>query len=1437
MTTYLGEKAVGIGSIKAEIGVTGIVLHDETLVGNGNTEPLGVNTANIVSQQTLANTVSVLNTAIDAQADAIAKTRNDFDVADQNIRADMNEKDSELESMITEHAEELTTLRGNQASLGDQVSGIEEKIPESASGSNPLVTKQQLLDEEMDIRDDLNESVSELQSQITAQAGAIATKQDKLIAGDNIIISGNVITATGGDAGFDVAVVQELPAEGQKGIIYLLAKDSAAPDVYDEYIWIAATQTFEFIGTTQVDLSDYVTKEDLENIDALPDQEGNAGKFLITDGATASWSDKPLVNKATTAFSLAIGGSCKTNYTTVCGMFAGGNSAVGSTIVGYSAESRGDYGVAVGRSANVGIGATKAIQLGQGTNNDANTFKVANANGNFEMMSADGTIPADRMSATAGTTGQVLTKTDAGMEWQDATGGGELPDNVLLNNATDTNSVYIGNDKEQYVDGGDGNVLLGAATKVADNSTNNTVVGIAAQAFGQDGVAVGRAAYTKSQWATAVGYGAGAEDAGTVAIGNSAKAMKTNSLAIGRSATANRQWTTAIGNNATAYPVKSLAIGQSARAGAETDTSLDSGGQIAIGTNATTENGYSIAIGQSANSKGGGIAVGLEAEIADTEGIAVGHSAISARHGIALGTRAGAADFGTIAIGLNTDSTSTNAVAIGNQSRARGQDSVAIGSSAQVAEGAGFAVQLGTGTNYDANTLQFKDYKLLYDNGIMPYERLSEYTPSNGQALVYDDNEGALVWREVGDSYELPTATATQLGGVKVGSGLSINSAGVLSANVQEGARWGSIKGDIADQTDLQNVINDIKTTESNLQSQINSLSAIGQFLAIWDCDTHIARYLTDGFKYQAGNYFIIGSVAGEGGTNYMPEGAMYPGFIVTQEDVKVSDMFFYDGAHWIYLANHERSIAVDADLDINSSNPVENKTVTAAIEELQNRPIAVGVPQLASVDVLQVTTPAKQEERRLNYTDWMGEYSDIIVTLNLNKQELLDKMYDLYVTISRFKTNKNFTYQVEIDGEEADINYRNISKFSVMNDLRQKTDIRLYCWRFVVNSGYPEEDPRRWAYFYVRSDYRDAQALDDSSEMIGLWSGYSSAPVGYGTCFNAITWNSGYDARGYLQDYAEDFNEWGFERCEQYDISEFANLSNSANYPEYNISNYVTKMECRKYTKDGKNYFFWCQDWSDRHNEIYCTADDNDLPTPNGIPTHMDELAQIYQVYNLEDFNYEFVEKRPDLNYKRVDNFDTLLEALEEMTFQGKYVDGEGRPTYWPCYWFDYPVMPVLLKDCEVRLHEGNSAWVKLEQVVKDGATSLLRDDLPLELKLPYNTYYLWMRFCSLQKRCAYGDYSNWLDEEGRSTDNPMWPYQKHDLKDGVINYNVLGRRAFARPRQSYRINGEFGKVSEYVLFNLCTPLDAASGSKSKSTPIQKKLNIDMKAKTGLRD
>lgn len=168
--------------------------------------------------------------------------------------------------------------------------------------------------------------------------------------------------------------------------------------------------------------------------------------------ATRSWGTiNALVNKATGTESLGILSSTFSyTYSTVCGSiaYASGNNAtvvgynsVGNTdavAVGYQADTK-QGGVSIGkwagehsncgaRSVYIGQSATgsssatdgiaigywvqakaqHAIQLGSvsssaaTTNSDANTFKVANANGNFELMNANGNLPADRLASTTG---------------------------------------------------------------------------------------------------------------------------------------------------------------------------------------------------------------------------------------------------------------------------------------------------------------------------------------------------------------------------------------------------------------------------------------------------------------------------------------------------------------------------------------------------------------------------------------------------------------------------------------------------------------------------------------------------------------------------------------------------------------------------------------------------------------------------------------------------------------------------------------------------------------------------------------------------------------------------------------------------------------------------------------------------------------------------
>jgi hypothetical protein len=338
MTTYLGEKAVGVGTIKTYVAVAD-VLHDNTLVGNGNTEPLGVNTKNIVSQQTLANTISVLNTAIDGQADAIAKTRNDFEVADQEIRAEMADLQTQVTAQIAGKQDKLTAGEGIKiennviSATGGGGSGSANVVHDSTltgagTSASPLGLSEAVKDEIADKAP--KETVEALTTAVNDIYTGLAGKQDKLTAGENITIEDGVISATGGGA-------------------------------------------------------------------SLPDQTGNAGKFLMTDGANVSWSQDIILTD----------NSISTPYygVTLVGRFSMAKDAY-STAVGFRARAK-YKAVALGNSAQAD--ANNSIQLGTGTNSDNNTFKVANANGNFEMMDANGNVPLDRLTYVTDQIGDIST--------------------------------------------------------------------------------------------------------------------------------------------------------------------------------------------------------------------------------------------------------------------------------------------------------------------------------------------------------------------------------------------------------------------------------------------------------------------------------------------------------------------------------------------------------------------------------------------------------------------------------------------------------------------------------------------------------------------------------------------------------------------------------------------------------------------------------------------------------------------------------------------------------------------------------------------------------------------------------------------------------------------------------------------------------------------
>lgn len=176
----------------------------------------------------------------------------------------------------------------------------------------------------------------------------------------------------------------------------------------------------------------------------LPDQTGQNGKFLTTDGTDASWSDKPLVNYAAGGYGVRVpDGPYIENYITFTGYnnyifgLRNYNGATRSTLGGSNIvmiggqvqagtdTSNSDWTVINGSSAIGSLNGIpgqfslsvygvasgeRSVQIGLGKNTDANTFKVSNTNGNFEIMSADGTIPAARHAALPAADGTYVLK-------------------------------------------------------------------------------------------------------------------------------------------------------------------------------------------------------------------------------------------------------------------------------------------------------------------------------------------------------------------------------------------------------------------------------------------------------------------------------------------------------------------------------------------------------------------------------------------------------------------------------------------------------------------------------------------------------------------------------------------------------------------------------------------------------------------------------------------------------------------------------------------------------------------------------------------------------------------------------------------------------------------------------------------------------------------
>lgn len=151
---------------------------------------------------------------------------------------------------LTTRVGDLETAVGTGGSVDSKISsaiaGLDSSI---ASTSNQAIASVTLTDGK--ITGSTKITVPTNNNQLTNGAG-YQTASD---------VSAAIATAVAGITSFEYEVVQSLPAEGESGVIYLVAHSHGTGDSYDEYIWVS--NAFEKIGNTDIDLSGYVLSTDL----------------------------------------------------------------------------------------------------------------------------------------------------------------------------------------------------------------------------------------------------------------------------------------------------------------------------------------------------------------------------------------------------------------------------------------------------------------------------------------------------------------------------------------------------------------------------------------------------------------------------------------------------------------------------------------------------------------------------------------------------------------------------------------------------------------------------------------------------------------------------------------------------------------------------------------------------------------------------------------------------------------------------------------------------------------------------------------------------------------------------------------------------------------------------------------------------------------------
>ena len=252
------------------------------------------------------------------------------------------------------------------------------------------------------------------------------------------------------NAGFDVQVVQELPATGDAHTLYFVpSADPQTQNIYDEYLY--TNNAWEQVGSTSVDMSDYYTKTQVDTLlddkaeiveitqaeyDALSVEEKNNGKiYSITDAIIADMNNYYTKTEADGRF------NPKNTVTSNSDSYRFPNWNANGQITGYAAQ------------------AYQASQIVNGSRRNL-------------YSSSSSTLPTIYAPTTAGTAGYYLVSNGSGAPvWQAL----EVPKDYVISDADASAGTYSTDIANFYSKTISENIVQGVQIKITDQHIINNV--------------------------------------------------------------------------------------------------------------------------------------------------------------------------------------------------------------------------------------------------------------------------------------------------------------------------------------------------------------------------------------------------------------------------------------------------------------------------------------------------------------------------------------------------------------------------------------------------------------------------------------------------------------------------------------------------------------------------------------------------------------------------------------------------------------------------------------------------------------------------------------------------------------------------------------------------------------------------------------------------